>query len=56
MQPSLTEATTEEKTNTCTDRRHPTYNWSPQIIQEKLDSRKRRKDKKTSNGQGSLGH
>ena len=26
------EATTEEKTNTCTDRRRPKYHWRPQII------------------------
>ena len=29
--PLLTETTVEAKTSTCTDRRHPTYHWRPQI-------------------------
>ena len=35
MLPLPTEATIEEK-NSCTGRRHPTYHWTPQIIQEKI--------------------
>ena len=30
----LSEATTEDKTNTCPDRRHPTYHRRPQIFQK----------------------
>jgi len=63
MQPLPTEATIQEKTNTCTDQRRPTYHLRSQIIQDNVNScinihqhRRRRGDKKISNGQGSLGH
>ena len=37
--PLLIGATIEEKTNARVDWRHLTYQWRPQIVQEKLDSR-----------------
>ena len=64
MLPLPTEAPIEEKTNTCTDPRLPTYHWRPHIIPESLDSdtkahhnqhRRRRGDGELSKGKGSFG-
>ena len=61
MLPLLTKATTNEKMNICMDWCCPTYHWSPQIIQENVDScikthhtlhRWQRGGKKIWNGQG----
>ena len=52
-----TKATTEEKTNTCTNQCRPTYHRGPQIIQGNFDSRikshhnqhrQRKRDRKTT--------
>ena len=48
MLPLPTEATSEEKTNTCTDWRHPTYRRIPQMIIKK----KRKKERKKGEGLG----
>ena len=65
MLPLLTEATAEEKTNTCTDLLRPTYHWRPQTSQAIWIHASRRitvntdneeRDRNISNGKGSLGH
>lgn len=65
MLPLPRKAVTQEKTNTFTDQRRPTYHSRPQTIQDNLDSRiethpiqhtRRGGDKKISEWAGSLGH
>ena len=65
MLPLSTEVATEEKTNTCVDRRRPVLPLKPANCSRKLgltlkehrnQSRWREGDRKISNGKGSLGH
>ena len=60
-----TEATVEEKTNTCMDLHHPTYHWRPHKIQMIwiyaskhiiVNTANKQWDRKILNGKGSLGH
>jgi len=56
-----TEATVEDKTNTCTDLHHPTYIEDQKLLDSCTSThhnqhRQRRDDRKISNGKGSLGH